>query len=208
MPRFSIGSFEFATKKAATEKVQSILNTEGLDTGNNRAIIAELVLMHPSYETDIDGYVSLGIRASPENPKQHQFCYAFADGRTDCFSYKNCLNGKYNRRQRLIQQFRASIHEQIAEFRNSHFERGSQCPLCGSVMNSCDIDHIVKFRDILAQFLTSKNTSIDAIDFDVHTLDFSIGPQGKDEIVNEWQEFHRRNAQLRVICSACNRRLA
>jgi hypothetical protein len=117
------------------------------------------------------------------------------------------LNGKYNRRQRLIQQFRAAIHEQIAEFRDTNFNSGSQCPLCGSEMNCCQIDHIVKFRDLLNQFLTSKDTTIEDIDFDVRTLELNIGAQNKEEIMEEWQEYHKNNAQLRAICSDCNSRL-
>jgi hypothetical protein len=206
MPKFCIGRFEFKTKAAATEKIKSILNTEGLE-GDNKEIIAELILMHPSYDLDIDGYVSLGIRANPQNPKQKQFFYTFPDGRTDCFSYTNCLNGKYNRRQRLIEQFRAAIHDQIVEFRTSNFRSGNQCPLCNSVMNFCDIDHIVKFRDLLSQFLNSKNTTIEEIDFDVRTLEFNIGNQDKQSILEDWREHHKTHAQLRAICSSCNSKL-
>jgi hypothetical protein len=199
MPQFTIGRFVFKTKKQATEKVQSILNMEGLELSENSELIRELLLCHPRSDELAEYIDTIAIRVDPEHRNSKQFYVTLSDGTSDPFSYKNCLNGKYNRRQRLIREFRKAVDDQIDEFRGGNFQCGMKCPLCSEVMNSCHIDHIEKFRDLLEQYMTSKNTDLVTIPFDVNSCKFS-----DNNILDDWKTYHKQHATLRCICAKCN----
>jgi hypothetical protein len=199
MPSFSIGRFTFKTKKQATEKVQSILNVEGLELADNIELIKELLLCHPRSD-ELARYIdTIAIRFDPEHRNSKQFYVTLSDGTADPFSYKNCLNGKCNRRQRLVREFRNAIDDQIEVFRGENFKHGNKCPLCQVAMNSCNVDHIDKFRDLLEQYLTSKHTDLETIEFDVNSCKFD-----DNSILEEWKVYHREHATLRCICAKCN----
>jgi hypothetical protein len=197
MPKFNIGKFEYKSKKEATERVQRILNVEGLDPGDNRQIIEELLLMHPRSDVLSIASDTIAIRYDPEHSSSKQFYITFENGTTDAFSYKTCLNGKYNVRQRIIRKFRNSIVDQIVEFRSEHFKRGDHCPLCDHPMATCNVDHVTKFRNLLSQFLATKNQSIESL----------VANDSSSLLIEEWVKYHADNADLRVICPDCNSKL-
>ena len=204
MPKFVIGRFEFNSKAAATERVRAILNREGLDVNDNRELIKELLLMHPRSD-EISKYAdSIDIRVDASySGRSRQFFITLHDGSTDAISYKHCIDGKYNKRQRIINIMRIAIQEQIEIYREDNFKQYDYCPICRNWMSYCHVDHVIKFRDLVSKFMEYKGLTFDSIEFDVKTRQF-----GDAMLIREWREFHAKNAVLRCICADCNIKIA
>ena len=71
------------------------------------------------------------------------------------------------------------------------------CPFCGYSYKYYDVDHYSpEFKDLLNTFCNNNN--IDLHNFANLTYD------NQNEILNNFKEYHSKNAHLRYICRYCN----
>lgn len=135
--------------------------------------------------------------------QDHQFFIQKTNGTEDSISWVSCVKGAVNPvGKRLNWAMRQAIEDQIREFKAAH--PNTACEFCGTHENRT-VDHVKKFRDIKDEFLLANPT---------HPTEF-----GKNELAQEifrtedtafcqaWQEFHRVNASLRILCKSCNQKL-
>jgi hypothetical protein len=97
---------------------------------------------------------------------------------------------------------RYAIKEQIMEFK--YINKNKPCELCGTYLN-ITADHIIKFKKLKDDFLLENPD---------YPKEFSKNKYGSDifreedfEFVKLWQEYHKKNATLRILCANCNDKL-
>lgn len=166
---------------------------------------------HPEKERkEVALMVDIAIRkfpkARPATPlpiQDHQFFLLKCNGTEDSISWTTCVKGAVNPvEKRLNWAMRHAIEGQIREFKAAN--PTTACEFCGTSENRT-VDHVKKFRDLKDEFLQANPT---------HPTEF-----GKNELAQEifrpedgafstaWQEFHRANASLRILCKSCNQKL-
>jgi hypothetical protein len=135
--------------------------------------------------------------------QDHQFWILKSDGTECSISWNSCVKGAVNPvGKKLNWAFRQAVEGQIKEFRST--KKGVPCEFCGTHAE-LTVDHITKFRQLKEDFLALHPE---------HPTQF-----GKNELAQEifreedlgyrrlWEEYHRQNANLRILCKSCNRKL-
>jgi len=113
-------------------------------------------------------------------------------------SMEKCINMKLpSTRAELYESMRNSIDDQIMAYRDSCGEQ-KVCSFCQST-DRIEVDHIIQFADLVKMFLVDKEPPT------------SFGRNRGSAVVlkpgqfcDEWCEFHKANATLRLLCRGCN----
>jgi hypothetical protein len=183
--------------------------------GNNPAafqFFKDLFLRHPEKERKgVPTLVDISIRRFPKtNPRKfplevadHQFVVHKADGTEDTISWNTCAKGEVNPvGKKLNWAMRLSIDGQIREFKAS--QKGKPCELCGT-FEKLTADHIKKFKDLKDDFLAAHPNH--PMEFGKNEFAQEIFRPEDEDFVRSWQEYHKVNATLRILCEPCNRKL-
>lgn len=97
---------------------------------------------------------------------------------------------------------RSSIDEQIYLFRKENEQR---CVFCDSV-NELQVDHEIHFDTIATNFIDS--VGIENIPKTFGNTDDGTNRKCfleiDDNFKNEWTDYHRKHATLRMLCKKCN----
>lgn len=125
------------------------------------------------------------------------------NGFEDSISWNSCVNMSRTSFEKCINwAMRYSVKEQIFEFKNTN--KNKPCELCGTY-SDITADHIIKFKKLKDDFL-SENPD--------HPKEFSKSKYGSEifreediEFEKLWQEYHKKNATLRILCANCNDKL-
>jgi hypothetical protein len=106
----------------------------------------------------------------------------------DCFYVK--LNRGAHDLRKVKRAARSTIRSQIDSFRNN-----TPCQ-CGSTYK-LQVDHIRHFDDLITTFLNSRLPT---------EFDYTEGsePVFQEPLATEWNDYHRSNATLRMMCAKCN----
>tara|TARA_R110000823_G_C15751731_1_gene481978 strand:+ start:52 stop:696 length:645 start_codon:yes stop_codon:yes gene_type:complete len=108
----------------------------------------------------------------------------------------NCVTGKS--KDRLAQAMRTSILPQIFEFKNANI---LECQICGDDENIHIDHHYPQFIELKTIFI-KKYDGVVPEEFDWND---SMPEFKKDEdFNNKWFQYHKANANLRVLCKGCN----
>jgi len=157
----------------------------------------ELFKDHPEYDTKLENVVDLCIIKNKRNSRYFEINLIRADGTSEDISYRCCINSRptnYN----INSALRYTIEPQVKTFRDSN---ELVCEFCKSV-EDIQIDHIITFKDMTDVFLKNRKdipTLFD--DNDYNGCKFRL----EDKIfMNEWYEYHQKNAKLRCLCRKCN----
>ena len=200
-----IGRFEFDTKTAATKYVQEILNTATWGdalTGANHEFVFSLLYRHPSATEK----VGCGIQHFTVN-NDNNGCRCFYIHRTDGtnahFSYLKSLKGRDDLRSLVLGAIHRAIDEQIWAFRDKQLQGGpliccyTQQPV---TRDSCHVDHLnPTFLELYTAWMARERLVLE----DLRVSDGSgneVGRRMTDSSQRDsWQEYHRKNAQLRML---------
>ena len=154
---------------------------------------------HNNYPEKFDGLIDISIRYNPVYTNQLETIIIKDNGDEDDVSaLKKCITGKPM--DNLTIAMRNSILPQILEFRNNN---SLICEQCKSIKN-IEIDHFEP------QFIELKTTFLDnwmgksPIYFKQNKSHSKIFINNDINFENEWNEYHRKNARLRVLCKKCN----
>lgn len=186
---YSIHDQNFTSIKAFTAYVREYINQcpPVVTDGEPFQFFTELLKRHPE---DKGTAISFHIIPNPLNPKAKHMYITRTDG-TESFSWKKCCGHKS--KDAVTEAMRHAISDQIIYFRETTEPR---CIQCGKTKD-LHVDHIYPFSKIKAAFLQDHIPS--EIDYSGFLRDFF-----PSEFKTKWQEYHKNNATLQILCSTCN----
>ena len=160
-------------------------------------ILVDVLRRHPEADRKLDGIIDLRIQFYMGDPSQ--VLVVKRDGTAAPISWTVCCTGRPpTPRQELAAAMRAAIYPQIAEFKMKNDCR--LCALCGKEATPLHIDHVVRFVDLMEEFLGANANP-----------PTTFGGNGQreflpsdDEYKQKWVRFHLSRAQLRPTCGPCN----
>jgi hypothetical protein len=156
---------------------------------------------HPNYPEKFDGMVDIKIRSNP-NYKNLETIIVKNNGEEDAVSLYKCISRKADSiNDKLYKAMRNSIDPQTKEFKKNSIMK---CALCHTTTANMHTDHHEpQFLDLVTTFLENwKDES--PITFNQHESNSKIFTKTDKEFEQQWIEFHRKNAILRVLCKECN----
>lgn len=197
--KFLIGEKEFESKKSAKEFISGYLKNNLIIDQENEKWILELLMMHPRWTEKSKNMEKIIIKKTLKG--DHAFHLIKDNGEIEDISYIKCFNGE-NSNELLNKALRFEIDTQITEFRRKTFNSGEtiNCELCSKRLQNdknSHIDHVKKFKEIVAEFLILEPF--------IETKSIGCGRVLVDErIKKRWHEFHKKHAILRPLCWKCN----
>jgi hypothetical protein len=216
---YEYGSKVFRTKTDIIKYFQAYHNSHDIGTileGEYKSIMADLIKNHPIYdEWNIQEDIEFKIDLDDHKNKK----YLIKNGNEwHTFSYLKCIKGgtkETNIRINVINAARRAINDQIVEFRKSCREdnlnskpifkdlKVFKCHTCCEYFKTIDVDHDfsqMTFQTILNNFIRFKKkefTSFELVKTPNGSLFNSIDH-------NEWSEYHKKYAILRLLCRNCH----
>ncbi len=127
-------------------------------------------------------------------------------------SYVKCLRGRFGKVDSKVEVSRdirmlfrrATTSSQWHKDQTTRLFAESQlCALCAAT-GKLEIDHVIPFKNILADYLKSKALSLDNI---CYKKTGELYSQGVD-ITADWVNYHNKTAVYRLLCRKCNARTA
>jgi hypothetical protein len=214
--QIQIGSRIFKNKAEAARHIKRILacyanssDTEPV-TGEDRAFMDGLAEMHPRARVLIGCGIS-EIRVQRVHGQFKRFIARRTDSSWTPFSWKNILYPK-NQRALVNEICRHIVMDQTRAF-SLDFWAGyptgrAICPIDASPMTRAESDvdhHPVSFAELVARWLACDQLDPDEIDIEHGAGCGEERRRFADDVLTEsWAEFHRINAQLRVISRHAN----
>jgi len=198
-----INNIFFKNKSQLTNYTRNLINKLGIGNITKDSeyfyFFDELIKRHNEYELKKGlGIESFIIKQNIMNKKAFELNIVRIDNSIVDISYIHCCNLRNN--NELMRAMRYSVRKQILKFRN---KSNLICNICDS--NNCEfhIDHVKPFCILSKEFLQNKsNIPNNFID-----CKKTNNPKFKEEdyqFKKEWNRFHKKNADLQVLCSKCN----
>lgn len=190
----TFGALTFKNKTQALKGISEYLQTHSFIPEEDYPSIVTLFQQHPKWATKSQNLERIGIH---HNRGTNAFVLIKQDGSVEDISYRKCINGT-NSLHDENKAMRDDVIPQILAFRQQ--SDLSQCSLCGisiETSRGAHIDHVIRFKDLKQQFKASPDV--------IHTISLGSHRTISDPHIRlAWQEFHRKNAVLRVLCTHCN----
>ena len=204
---YHIRGRHFPTKKAAKAFVQSFLHRQKagrrLEPDDERWVREDVLMMHPRWERKSGGRTQVGVQKVQGS---NGFVIMENGSFHDSISYRKCFDSFSNSRS-ARDAFRAAVRPDILAFRSRAFAHGGSipCALCGAACANdpeTHIDHVEKYRDILATFCELQHINLDTVAIEPHPVH---GARLVDSAMRDaWKAYHLGRANLRVTCKPCN----
>lgn len=134
---------------------------------------------------------------------EYQFIIIKNNKNQDTISWNKCVEMSEYPIEKLVNwAMRYAVKDQIIDFKNANINK--PCELCASYEN-ITADHVIKFKNLKEGFLLENQEY--PKEFDKNEIGSVIFR--KEDIVFEklWQEYHKKNATLRILCKNCNEKL-
>ena len=196
---------DFTTIKKLKSYVRSELDSIGICSSlreKNPAkflFFNDLFQRHPERERKgVDKIVDIQIKQ--HNKGDYQMHIIKNDKTSDTISWIACVRKKGDTQGRKCRSaFRAAIDDQILEFRKNH--RTETCLFCKSDIG-LTVDHIVHFSKLKKDFY--KLYPNKPTEFSKNSLQQHCFRDEDSEYAEAWANYHRLNADLRILCHSCN----
>ena len=193
---------EFKNKTQALKYFKEYLHTNNSIKPEDYNSILALFSQHPFLQTTTIKSIEIAKNYDYGKPTNSYKVYYIQNDLEQCdfFSPGTAIN-QYNKRQNIIQEFRESVVPQILEYKNNN-TIPHICPLCNSALTKPEVDHYpLKFRDIVNDFMTNNNISFETIQVNNRSkiIDRTI--------LSDFANYHRNQAEYRIICHHCNNSL-
>ena len=217
---YLIANESFPTKKAITVRCREILaaTTDGDPVDEMAApFLFGLFQFHDEWPQKANGgIVNISTQTTPHGTR----CFALVKqtGQRIDISFPHAVRLIPTARSdtllpQALRDFksaaRVAVKAQVFEFRDSALQQEQQCPFSGEVLSRamCAVDHTPPqtFDQLLYDFCRSRS---------LNPLTVAVGSEGGTvavlediELLVSWQEYHRRNAHLRVVSRIGNLQL-
>jgi hypothetical protein len=159
----------------------------------------ELFKGHPDYPEKTSKMTDLKIVINPLD-RSYMLKIVNSDGTEDDISWNKCIYGE-RKRSDIYMAMRVAVLDQINKFREAH---AHVCELCH--IRRCEkgfhVDHVNYFEYLQNTFMGHYETQ--PTEFDIHESGQKCFRKEDKEYEKAWQEYHRENAILRILCAPCN----
>jgi len=203
-----VGNFKFKTKKDLHEYTEKLLEKKGICIIDNLdedfLFFISLYSRKPSHSDYIKSIQKFRITLDPikKNKANHLSCIDY-NNKEFIFSWRACCDARDTKIiDKLKEACRTSIKEQTA----SCWCNNNKCYVCGKNKTyGFEVDHLNEFSKIFKDFMESNTLQIpDDYDSDPITSQYMFTKE--DDIFKQsFQNYHRENAILRLLCKECHR---
>lgn len=189
----------FRTKAAALAACRDILHrNDGPLEGADLDLMLRVLALHRRHAIKIGvGVRGLYVASHPEYPNKC-FWVERIDGTHIGFSFRQCFDPS-DHRDEVLSALRHAVREDITAFRAAQ-PAGSTCCQCGSA-GQLHVDHIEPFVGIAEAWLDGASWSDVRLTKDPNMM---IADALDPDVLHCWQEWHRHEARLQLLCAACN----
>ena len=202
------------TQQLRDYTVELILNT-GLTPSLKKShpkvykFFVSLFQRHPEKDRkEVSLITDISIRKFPISRKylkykDYQFFIIKSNGTEDSISWNKSIIMTENEPEKIINwAMRDAVKQQIADFKK--INKNKPCELCSSHLN-ITADHVIKFKKLKDDFLL-ENPEYPK-EFGKNKFGSEIFRDEDIEFAKLWQEYHKKNAILRILCVYCNEKL-
>lgn len=196
----------FKTKKSLREYTKNAINEIGVCSSlKNKNLmlynfLLDLFSRHPGYPDKVVNMIDIIIVRNKMNPAFYELQLHRMDNTYEDISWRTCVDGK--RKDALTAAMRMSISDQIIHFKKSNELCCEFCKCRDRSSKEFHVDHIITFKDIQKQFL--KLYPLIPGSFAKNDYNISCFRSEDAEYERLWQDYHRSNATLRILCAKCN----
>ena len=209
----TIGERQFPSQKAALAFAREI--RDRYSDGDKIAppdemFLGDLLRLHPGADQKIGtGVASFSVQTDPIFGKTRHFVVHRKDGSSTDFSFISCIEGSSVRRDTLS-ALREAVSDQITGFKNDAFA-GKTEVLCSvrhlpTDFRDAHVDHIPPrtFSALLTGWLRCEGIDLDKVEVTPPMDNQHLTTMTNDSQIESWQQFHRKYARLRIVCSSAN----
>jgi hypothetical protein len=218
MAKLVIGTHTFTTKAAAEAHIRSILlrgappdargeSIHYIPEGEDEQFVRALISMHPRKTIIEDcGISRVGIQTIEKGYRR--FVVKRIDGSIRDWSWRHALTPDTNGKK-LRSVLRHLIEPQIIDYRHGAFLDGPrQCPFTGEVVfpETAHIDHAAPdtFESLVLSWLKLMRLDDEEIELIHRTGMGQYTVMADSWLAENWIEYHRENANLRVVSKTAN----
>lgn len=204
--KYTLGSVVFDSKKAAKERIQSILHSYPLGqplAADDLALVCAMLESHPEREAKVGvGIESVEVRINVFMKKTRGFWINRTDGSQVAFSYIACFQ-KESKEAKVKAALRRAIRPQCDAYLDDCFSDGYGLICCVSLepveRRNAEVDHAEPntFQSLVERWTKDRGINLAALDLTKEEIGESIAD---DQVSADWQAFHYEHARLRVIC--------
>ena len=205
---------QFVSKAAVEFHVRDILNRHTPMqplTGDDLRFVVAVLDKHPNREVIVDcGVRRIVVQHLRDKYDSRRFLVIRTDGSVRDFSWRVVLSPKTAHR-RLMGACRFAVRPQIRDFRTRAFAGVPSliCEVSGKPITEADsdVDHIPPrtFERLVIAWLSTVGLEPDGVSF-VPMVGYEQPDRWEDNFLEEnWREYHRTHAHLRVIHPWANR---
>lgn len=162
---------------------------------------------HPDAEEKVGcGFSHFETGPGPDKYGSTCFHLVRVDGSHATFSVKACLGATTSPWAAFCAALRDAVSLDVLGWKTA-LPAGSTCALCGCTPRGREAhaDHAYPdtFNSLAKEFLEHQSVDLDSVEY-ADTPMWELADEG---IKAAWVQFHRANAKLRLLCSACNSRI-
>ena len=196
--KFTLGEMIFDSKKQARDFVSNYLKTNHKIESGDINWVEDLLSRHPRWEDKSENYKTITIEKIGAN---RAFFLVKNDDSLEDISYIKCFYGE-TEHMLVNKTLRNEISDQIVSFRRNCFSAHSEikCEICETILKndlSTHVDHIIMFKDLVQSFRKQHQN--------IPTKSIGTEREISDTVIsNEWKEYHKQYAKLRLLCDKCN----
>jgi hypothetical protein len=212
---YIINGIEFTTKKNILDHIRSILYSYRLGetvSGEHAAFLEDLIKKRHRWAEDKLGTGKVSFRVS-NNPTYNNWCFIIRreDGTEPDFSFTECINQPRDwKKYDFMAACRRTVFEDIMGYKMYIFKKYTpyHCPITGEKLNPGN-SHVDHKYPIIFERLVKAWMELRALSFDsVEIGGYEDGEVEKyfvnSSVAQDFMEFHRREATLRVISKSAN----
>ncbi len=203
--------YENATKRYGwkgrlTKRCRSIIsnyeNGEEI-TGDDDELLTWLVMRHPDAEYKTSSGISF-FTVEENSYRSRGFWVHRIDGSKTDFSFYACIT-EPSHKSMVRDAMRDAINDQIVEFKMSHIPTGLICSITGAILTLGDahVDHESPTFVELADEWALDQGGYETIILPPPS-DGQFGSKLYDDDAEDWTEFHKDNATLRIVSRQVN----
>ncbi|MFE6841107.1 DUF3223 domain-containing protein [Streptomyces sp. NPDC057686] len=208
---YRINGEHFRTQKALRERIQGIMNSYRYDEVVGEAdeeFLRDLITLHPDYEekagVGVGGFVV--VRTEWNN---RGLMLVRIDGSDIDISWQDCLKATPHARQ-VDGCLRRAVKPQVLAVLTEAFAHGPVvCGITGDSIASpreADVDHYLpEFKELASSFIQEHGGLEAFVIAPDKAAGFSVAELENAALVTDWQDYHRKHANLRIVTKHANR---
>ncbi len=205
---FTLGGEAFPSKKGATSKIRSILNSGKFGRTlevDEEIVVLDLLSYHPTAREKIGpGVLRIEVRSVPGDRSGRAFWLVRKDGEEVDFSYKKCISAP-SQRTLLLDAMRDEVRRHIESFKSRRLGEGQICCAVTGEKFEGDIhvDHMAPDTFIVLSQAWLELRGLDELAIELKKA--TVGRELSDPaLAEDWYKYHEEHARLQLVLPSVN----